>query len=61
MLHEAKTAHPPVTDFDPKSVADMALSLVQGSFILAKARQDVGVISENIQHCRRYVDSLFKR
>lgn len=61
MLRQAKTAHQPVVDFDPESVAAMALSLLQGSILLAKAMQDVGIILKNIEHCRAYVDGLFGR
>jgi hypothetical protein len=39
----------------------MVLSLMQGSLLVAKARQDVGVLLANIEHCRAYVDGFFKR
>lgn len=59
MLAEAKLAHPPKTDFDPASVAGLMLSLVQGSLLVAKTRQDRQIIRDNLQHCRAYIDSLF--
>ena len=40
MLSDAKRAHPPKIDFDPDSVAGLMLSLVQGSLLVAKTRQD---------------------
>lgn len=50
MLADAREAHPPVVDFEPDSVADLMLGLVQGSFVIAKARQDPAVILNNIAH-----------
>lgn len=61
LLEQAKEAHPPVSDFDPGSVATMILSLIQGSIIISKTRQDPNVFAENIQHCRRYIETLFDR
>ena len=58
-LKAAKTLHAPQTDFDPDSVATLMLSLMQGSLLVAKTRQDAGVIVQNVQHCRRYIESLF--
>lgn len=59
MLKEAKQSHPPASDFDPESVANLILSLMQGSLLLAKAKQNVTVIEQNIEHCRAYLKSLF--
>lgn len=61
MLAEAKEAHPPKVDFDPDSVADLMLGIVQGSLLVAKTRQDRAVILNNVRHCRAYVHSLFGR
>ena len=59
MLSDAKDAHPPKIDFDPDSVADLILGLVQGTLLVAKTRQDHTVILNNLRHCRAYVHSLF--
>ena len=58
MLAEAKQARVPESAFDPESVAWLLTSMVQGSMLVAKTRQDRGVILNNIRHCRAYVDSL---
>ena len=61
LLADAKAAHPPRIDFDPDSVADLMLGLVQGTLLVAKTRQDRAVILNNVRHCRAYVHSLFGR
>lgn len=61
MLADAKEAHPPKVDFDPDSVADLMLGIVQGSMLVAKTRQDRRVILNNMAHCRAYIDGLFGR
>jgi TetR/AcrR family transcriptional repressor of nem operon len=59
LLTAAKTAHPPRIDFDPASVADLMLGLVQGTLLVAKTRQDRAIVLNNIRHCRAYIHSLF--
>jgi len=59
MLREARTKQRAKTDFDPKSVATLFVSLMQGSMLLAKVRQDKSVLKENLGHFRAYVDALF--
>jgi TetR/AcrR family transcriptional repressor of nem operon len=61
MLEAAKEKHTTRVDFDPHSVATMMLSLLQGSILIAKTRQDHRVFKENLEHCRAYVASLFDR
>ena len=61
MLSDAKDAHPPKIDFDPGSVADLMLGIVQGTLLVAKTRQDRAMILNNVRHCRAYVHSLFGR
>ena len=59
MLREVKAKHCPKAAFDPESVATLFVSLMQGSMLLAKARQDKSLLTENLEHFRRYVDILF--
>jgi len=59
LLGAAKEKHPPATDFDPDSVATLMLSLIQGSLLVAKARQNPDVVVQNAKHCRTYIESLF--
>ena len=60
-LAAAKLKHVPDADFDPASVARLFITLIQGSMILAKASKDAGVFEENVEHFRRYIESLFGR
>ena len=45
------------TKIDTQSLAEHFLSVMQGSFILAKAKQDIGVFKNNMEHLRRYLHS----
>jgi TetR/AcrR family transcriptional repressor of nem operon len=58
-LAEAKSAHLPQVDFDPKSVAMLFVSILQGSLILAKVSEANAVLLENIEQFRAYLQSLF--
>jgi TetR/AcrR family transcriptional repressor of nem operon len=46
-------------DFTAESLAAHTQCVLQGAFILAKARGDVRVAVESIEHLERYVDLLF--
>ena len=58
-LTEAKTLHAPDASFDPKNVAMLYVSIVQGSLMLAKTSEDNRVILENLDQFRSYLQSLF--
>ena len=60
-VREAKAKHCPRAGFDPKSVATLFVSLMQGSMLLAKARQDKSLLAENLEHFRSYTDGLFAK
>lgn len=60
-LTAAKKHYKPKMDFDPESVAQLYLSVVQGSMVLSKAKQDAKPFQQNIAHLRRYVEFLFNR
>ena len=59
LVGEAKAKHALKADFDPEGVAVMFISLLQGSMLLAKARQDKSLLADNLAHFRAYLDSLF--
>jgi TetR/AcrR family transcriptional regulator, transcriptional repressor for nem operon len=44
-----------------ESLAAHTQAVLQGAFILAKAKNDVGVAIESVDHLRRYVELLFSR
>lgn len=58
-LAQAKALHAPKAGFDPKSVAALYISIVQGSLMLAKASESNDIISENIEQFRQYLEGLF--
>jgi len=58
-LVEAKAAHSPTVKFDPRAVAEMYVSIVQGSLILAKIAEHNDVLHDNIEQFRNYLKFLF--
>jgi TetR/AcrR family transcriptional repressor of nem operon len=60
-LTEAKARHAPKAAFDPKKLASLYVTIIQGSIIMAKTEQDNGVMTENIEQFRQYVALLFGR
>ena len=58
-LAEAKSVHAPKAEFDPKNVAMLYVSIIQGSLMLAKTAEANAVLHENIEQFRRYLQSLF--
>ncbi len=58
-LAEAKALHAPAEDFNPKTVAMLYLTIIQGSLILAKTSENNEVMAENLKQFRRYIRSLF--
>jgi TetR/AcrR family transcriptional repressor of nem operon len=60
-LDKAKAQHAPKASFDTQSLAEYLIAVLQGSRILAKAKQDPGVFKENLQHFKRYVKCLFEK
>lgn len=59
LLAAAKAAHPPRIDFDPVSVAEFMIGVVQGSMLVAKTRENREIIVNNLSHCRAYIECLF--
>jgi len=60
-LAEAKALYAPRVSFDPKRLAMLYVSIVQGSLILAKASESNRVLVENIEQFRAYLQLLFGR
>jgi len=58
-LAEAKGVYAPEGAFDPKGVAMLYVSMVQGSLMLAKASESNRVMVENIERFRAYLGTLF--
>ncbi len=58
-LAAAKAAHAPQATFDPKKVAQLYLSICQGSFMLVKAAESNTILVENLDQFRGYLQALF--
>lgn len=55
----AMAKHGIAADWTAESLAAHTQAVLQGAFILAKAKSDVGVAIESVDHLRRYVELLF--
>lgn len=60
MVDAALAAHP-VPGLSAESLALHVQAVLQGAFVLAKARQDARVAIDSIDHLHRYVELLFSR
>jgi len=60
-LDEAKAKYAPKAPFDTQSLAEYLIAVLQGSQILAKAKQDKKVLEQNLRHFKRYVKNLFEK
>lgn len=58
-LDEAKRHYAPQAKVDTRSIAEYFISIYEGSLILVKAKQDVGVVKQNLEHFKRYLAQLF--
>lgn len=54
----AKVAASTAQSADARTLAGLYMSLIQGSLLLAKARQDASILTANIEHFRRYLQTL---
>jgi len=57
----AKALHVPDADWSPESLALYTQAVIQGAFILAKAKQGPEIATQCIDHLKRYVELLFNR
>ena len=55
----AKALHAPSADWDADSLALFTQAVLQGAFVLAKAKGDPQVAVDCVAHLERYVDLLF--
>jgi len=60
-IQEAKSAHAPAAAWTAESLALHMQAVIQGSFILAKAKYGSEVATESIDHLKRYIAGLFGR
>jgi TetR/AcrR family transcriptional repressor of nem operon len=60
-VQAAKSRYAPSAPWHAESVGLLIQSVLQGSFIFAKAQQRPAVVRDNLDHLRRYLVSLFPR
>lgn len=60
-LDEAKSEYLPKSRLDTESLAEHFIAIIEGALILAKAKQDMGVMEKSLRHFRRYLENLFER
>jgi TetR/AcrR family transcriptional regulator, transcriptional repressor for nem operon len=59
-IEEAMRRHGVRANWTAKSLALHTQAVLQGAFILAKAKGDAAVAGESVDHLRRYVELLFR-
>jgi TetR/AcrR family transcriptional regulator, transcriptional repressor for nem operon len=59
MIEAAKARHAPKATWSADSLALHTQAVIQGAFIMAKARNDVQLAHDSIIHLRRYFELLF--
>jgi TetR/AcrR family transcriptional repressor of nem operon len=59
-IKEAKKLYAPDAKWTAESLALHTQAVIQGAFILAKAKQNSDIAAESISHLRRYIEFLFK-
>lgn len=60
-LEKAKAKRVPRQAIDAQGLAEHFIAVFEGSLILARAKQDRGIVKRNLLHFKRYVKSLFER
>ena len=60
-LADAKSVYAPHADFNPRDVAQLYVTIIQGSLMLAKASESNIVLHQNIEQFRTYLQSLFSQ
>lgn len=60
-ITEAKKKYAPRAKWTPESLGLFTQSVLQGAFILAKAKHGPAVAAECVSHLRRYIESQFPR
>lgn len=58
-IAEAKHLHAPDAPWTPESLAAFTQAVIQGAFILAKARHGPGIAVECLTHLKRYLETQF--
>jgi TetR/AcrR family transcriptional repressor of nem operon len=60
-IAEAKRLYVPDATWSPSGLALHTQAVIQGAFILAKAKQGPEIAADTIDHLKRYIELLFNR
>ena len=60
-LEEARKKYAPRAALDTKGLAEHFIAVVEGSQVLARARQDTKLVEKNLGHFKKYIQSIFKK
>lgn len=60
-IAEAKKRYAPAAAWTPESLSLFVQAVLQGAFVLAKAKQGPDVAAESLLHLRRYLETQFPR
>jgi TetR/AcrR family transcriptional repressor of nem operon len=60
-IEAARTLYAPDADWDAESLGYFIQSVLQGSFIFAKAQEDAAVVRANLQLLRRFIEALMPK
>ncbi len=60
-LDQVKTAHRIKHAIDTRGIADHFVALFEGSLMLAKTRQDLDVVANNLHHFKTYLKNIFDK
>ena len=58
-IRQAREMHAPDADWSAESLAWHTQAVLQGAFILAKAKGGAAIAADSVRHLRRYVEMLF--
>lgn len=61
IVAKAKARHVPDASWTPESLALHMQAVIQGAFILAKARNTADAATGSLRHLRRYLELLFQK
>lgn len=59
-LDAVKAKHRPSAQIDTASLAEHLIAVIQGSLILAKAKQDFSLVETHLNHFKAYLESIIK-
>ncbi len=60
-VEAAKKLYAPTARWSAESVGYFIQSVLQGSFVFAKAKQSPEVVRQNLEHLQRYLEALFNQ